>query len=1327
MRFSFLIGFCLFLTMPVGKLWAQTSNTTSSIQPFIDGLQFTAVSIDDETPKWAWLLYQPNANIFEVESAFKKWRKKNPTIKNGHTRNLKHYLNYLYRIDGISNEGLIKPGNEERVYREKKNWEKSRAQIIEATLNKSRTSGNTDWESMGPFMMYRDGQPSNIQANIYAIDQSISNPNIVYASSEAGATVFKSIDKGDTWISVNDDMSFSGPRELEIHPTDPETVYLGSQHDIYKTTNGGASWNSIYYNWNNAASSIIINPNDANQILAAGSERILRSTDGGTNWSEVWTGRCYDLKFKPGEPNIVYALINNSSSLQNDFYKSTDGGLTWSKITNGWPNETSIRNYGGRMTVSTGTPGLIYAFIGSEWTASPTPKDGVKVMKSLDSGESWTTVLNYDNNHGLDSGQGYYDWDIEVSDNDPDIVYVGTQGRYLTTDGFTSGNWAYSGGSLGHADVQEVLFNGSDLWVANDGGIIKFDNETFSSYQVKQQGINAVSYWSFDQGWNRDAQVGSHYHNGTSARQETYVLGEYLSYGGAEPQFSAIKHPTPDKAWSKGYGSINGKTLPDNISDPILSFNYNITPNAEYGSSTWRESEIEVLPYAYNTHFTGADNNLYRSDDFGLSWAIIASFGTTDSKVTKIEIPRSNPDVMYVAVYNSAGYSIFRSNDLGLTFTQLNGPGGLSDDGVYISVDQNNEDIIYLASSNGGTSNEKVYKSIDGGNSWVNLTTDVLDNHSLRAMLSIAGTDGGVYVLSSNAVFYINNTLSDWQPLLINLPSQPALRDIKPFYKEGKIRVAGDGRGVWGAELYDTPTLVTPQPTVNLVEANCNRDTLYFDDFSIVNHTNTNWSWTITPAPAYVDNLNIRNPKVVFGAPGIYSATMQMIVDGVVYTKALNKDIVVTTGCDPVGLSGNAYDVTSYGEHATIKEINRTLDSFTMSMWIRPRASQVATAFMVSKDIQNVGINYYGSTKQLTIHYPTGSTWAVQTGLYAPEDRWTHVAVSSDHSTGEIKLFVNGECHTYSGYNTQPIEFNTIQLGWQHNWWGSRWFNGEIDEFCLYDRALTQDEIRLQMHLTKSPMDDPGLLHYYQFNESGGGLSYDKVGILHCETRGSRVSSRGPIGAGSSSKVTIDNTGTFEFPSEGLKMTFGSGTLPEGEVTITRITNSPDTGAGIGQLADSYWVLHNYGSNTTFTGLNSMEFYDLGNSASNYNANDFLLQKRATDQDGPVWIEDASGEYFDANLGQVNFGSALQVSEFGQFAVNNNRAFAWKGIVSEAWDNPLNWQDEILPDSGSDVIIPANTPFQPVVSSNVSIQSLTLMNEATIRVETGVSFIIYQE
>jgi len=223
------------------NLLAQQNSGERYPQPFLDGLQFTAVTLDEATPKWAYLLYSENPNFFQIEKLYKSWRKNNPDTKNGHTRNFKHYFNYLNQIDGLDIDGYVRPSNEERIYNEKNNWLRERKIILkeQADQVRSRSASLTDWESLGPIMMYQNGSPANIQANIYSICQSASNNNIVYAVSEAGGTVFKSIDKGDNWSSTTDDLHFSGPREIEVDPTDPDILYLGSQHDINKSLDGG--------------------------------------------------------------------------------------------------------------------------------------------------------------------------------------------------------------------------------------------------------------------------------------------------------------------------------------------------------------------------------------------------------------------------------------------------------------------------------------------------------------------------------------------------------------------------------------------------------------------------------------------------------------------------------------------------------------------------------------------------------------------------------------------------------------------------------------------------------------------------------------------------------------------------------------------------------------------------------------------------------------------------------------------------------------------------------------------------------------------------------
>jgi len=61
------------------------------------------------------------------------------------------------------------------------------------------------------------------------------------------------------------------------------------------------------------------------------------------------------------------------------------------------------------------------------------------------------------------------------------------------------------------------------------------------------------------------------------------------------------------------------------------------------------------------------------------------------------------------------------------------------------------------------------------------------------------------------------------------------------------------------------------QATDNKTCSNCARDTLYFVNYSVLQHdSNVSWTWDFSPTLAYVSDVNIRNPKVVFGTTGTF-------------------------------------------------------------------------------------------------------------------------------------------------------------------------------------------------------------------------------------------------------------------------------------------------------------------------------------------------------------------------------------------------------------------------------------------------------------------------
>lgn len=66
----------------------------------------------------------------------------------------------------------------------------------------------------------------------------------------------------------------------------------------------------------------------------------------------------------------------------------------------------------------------------------------------------------------------------------------------------------------------------------------------------------------------------------------------------------------------------------------------------------------------------------------------------------------------------------------------------------------------------------------------------------------------------------------------------------------------------------------------------------------------------------------------------------------------------------------------------------------------------------------------------------------------------------------------------------------------------------------------------------------------------------------------------------------------------------------------------------------------------------------------------------------------------------------------------------WLGAISAAWENPLNWSCNMVPNDKTDVVINSNTTFEPLVITNTTVRSLTLNNGAHLNISSTANFII---
>jgi photosystem II stability/assembly factor-like uncharacterized protein len=1252
-----------------------------------------------EMPQWAELMYAEDPNVAEVDKLYREFFENHKWEKDTHVRNYLHWRRTIEK--DINSEGYIRPLD----ILNQKQKEDQYSQFLKGNRNKDEKS--MAWVSLGPYKTIQgegsDRGELTWQTNVYSIDQSTSDPNILYCGAEAGG-VFKTSNKGLSWTWASFDGLFRTVTAIQIHPSLTNTVFVGSSNQIWKTLDGGINWTSIYSESGLTINTIRIHPTSPNIILAGSNKGLLRSTDGGNSWTKIMVNVIWDIEIQPGNGNTVFAVVNNPNVNRAEFYKSTNGGASFTIKTNGWYNSTATgRNDGGaRMTVTPADPNRIYVILIGE---AKTGDNGfIGLYRSGNAGESWTlpnapTGGPYNENthpnlasinpNGTGFHQGYYNLGIAASHTDPDKVILGFLSFWKTEDGGASFNplGGYQGNTpYIHPDQQELLIEGNDQWLVNDGGI-NYSNNFFAntiSHESRTRGVVGSDYWGFGSGWNEDILVGGRYHNGNSGYRPSYG-DTHLRLGGAEAPTGYV-NPGTNQAY---FSDINTKLIPLNPLDEVISSpKLSMYPHETYFAA--HSSNLVFDPGCFNHFYIGRHRELWKSVDGGNSYTLLKYFpSASEGAVMPFEVSRSNPNVIYVYQRVTWGGAIlWKSVDGGANWVQKSFPSsaGGQRSGT-MSLDPENENILWVAFNNDDfTDRGKVYRTDDGGNTWTDLTTNTLDGHHPHDILYQAGTNGLIYLGTNKTVFYRDNSMNDWAYLGNGLPALTNVNKFQPFYRDSKLRMASYGAGIWEIPFMASSTPII-QPTVDKLTSACSRDTFYFDDFSMLDHSGVSWEWSISPDPDFISNVNDRNPKVVFGSEGNFSVTLKVMKNGSVSSKTIPDMVSINASeCEEEIFPGNALNLMSSGDYASIPSLPINGNELTISAWVKPNGTQPDyTGIVLSSSGPAAGINFRPNM-ELGYHWPGGAWWW-SSGLIVPQNAWSHVAIVV--SPTAITVYLNEDQATH---NTNPsiVDFRNVGafIG-NYQGWSSRNYSGLIDEVAIFDRALNRDEIRALRHLTKVPDQDISLVAYYQFNELSG-RAYDKVQVQHASLRGSasRDISRVPVGGGTSQQMDVFGAGNYSFTDLGIELEFPSnGAYPDGRIVVSKLDVNPDMTAGPVKVKDpGYWIINNYGQ-PNFSAIQNIQFNDLNISGSQ-EADPFTLRlfTRESNDEGNTWnfVSPASSAFAGEN-GSIIFNNT-GIEHFSQFDILVEAALAteiiqFEALVYDQSQTELSWQ--ISPSSES--------------------------------------------
>ncbi|MEQ8563041.1 MAG: GEVED domain-containing protein [Cytophagales bacterium] len=826
------------------------------------------------------LMQKENVNFYEVQKSAQKYF---ANRDKGRGSGYKHYKRWEYiHQKEIDDQGyIIKP---EQVWQEQdlflRNYQNSQAHQKKGP-NKSLT-GN--WTSLGPYDWQRTSGWNPGVGRLVCIDVDESNQNLIYVGSPTGG-LWKTIDGGNTWQVLTDSFPVMDIWSVEIDPINSNIVYMGTAGGgILKTSDGGQTWNQTG-SIGGTIRDILIHPTNNNIVFAARtssfSGAVYRSTNGGGTWTQVSSVNAEDLRFKPGDPNTVYACGN-------DFQRSTDGGLNWTTITSGITASERMK-----MDVSPANPNYVYLI----------QKSGSifgRVYRSTDSGLNFTIREQYDgstNNYlgyssnGTDTrGQAGRDMAITVSNTNAEEIIIAGIILFRSSDGgdnYTPLTEWFLPNSLGyvHADVEVLDYVGANLFSGSDGGIYK-STDNGSNFTDLTAGLGIRQFYRIGcSQLDPNVVSGGSQDNGTSVMRG--VSRDWVDWLGADGMETFVDHSNANILYGTSqYGSMYKSTNQGNSRTGIAK------PTG-VGNGSW-VTPFEIDPAVSTTIYVGFDRLYKNTSGTGpaSNWNAISPGTIGSGNMDELCLAPSDANTIYMSYTDQ----LYRTTDGGSNWSNITEPwSGFIN---YISVDPNNSQRVAVAVSGGN----KIYISNDGGNNWTNLTLN-LPNIGANCVLLDASAENGIYVGMQSGIYYKDDLLSSWIPFLTDLPRVRVL-ELEIVSSVGKIRAATYGRGLWESDVYSGNNGNLPpvaEFSANTTSAIVSAPISFLD-----NSLGSPNSWTWSFPGGTPSSSGIQNPVVSYGATGTYDVSL--LVTNANGSDSISKTsfITITNYCIPDPSTGTS-------------------------------------------------------------------------------------------------------------------------------------------------------------------------------------------------------------------------------------------------------------------------------------------------------------------------------------------------------------------------------------------------------------------------------------
>ncbi|MDJ0918835.1 MAG: hypothetical protein QNJ05_13795 [Woeseiaceae bacterium] len=671
----------------------------------------------------------------------------------------------------------------------------------------------------------------------------------VYYTAVSSGGLFKTENNGTTWTPLFDGEGSYALGVVELDPANPLVVWVGTGENnsqrsvgfgdgVYKSIDGGVTWNNMGLKESGHISQIWIDPEDSNTVLVAaqgplwnsgGDRGLYRTTNGGETWELILsvdehtginefvvdprnTDRIVASSYQ--RRRHVWTLINGGPG--SGIHRSEDGGATWTEVTTGLP-EDNMGRIG--LAGSTSDPDRIYAIIEAS-------DDERGVYHSSDFGLRWEKRSDH-----MTTSPQYYN-ELVVDPIDPDRVFSLDTFTFESKDGGRS--WTRLGIEHRHVDDHALWINPDNtahLIIGGDGGI----------YETFDDGANwrHISNLPIVQFYRIQPDYEEPFYNVCGGTQDNNSM--------CGPSRTTLRHGIANRDWDlilagDGY---EPQFDPDDPNIIYAQYQYGglarydktsgervyIVPHPGSGENNYKwnwNTPLIVSPHDSKRIYYAAEK-LFRSDNRGDSWEAVSPDLTRRLDRNKLPvmdrvwsidtIAKNDSTSIYGAaialsestlveglIYVGTDDGVMNvTEDGGQTWRRTESFRGVPDMSLIEDTvaSLHDPDVAYATIDNHKRGDHKPYvlKTENRGRSWSLISSDLPERGSAHTIVEDHVDPDLLFVGTEFGLFFTQDGGSSWHRLKTGLPTI-SVRDIEIQRRENDLVVGTFGRSIYILDDY---------------------------------------------------------------------------------------------------------------------------------------------------------------------------------------------------------------------------------------------------------------------------------------------------------------------------------------------------------------------------------------------------------------------------------------------------------------------------------------------------------------------------------------------